>query len=213
MTPQEILSEIDAHGFQDTDINEKLRVLNASIKNIAARKAWPWLHTVTSLAFDGTNPFPTNAPTDMRATLKLLDTSTGRRVRYKPIDEVEDAYGNQLTASGSPYFYYFEGMQLRVWQVPGASQTLRLRYVKVPATVGQSDPESAIAVPPIGHEALVFRSIMRLADLEDDSEIAARFGSLFDQEMEQLEEAFGVQQFDVPDHILVIDEDDYYYDL
>lgn len=213
MTPQEILNEIDAHGFQDTDINEKLRAINASIHNITARKPWPWLHKVASLTFDGTNPYPIIAPSDSRAALKMIDTSNGRRVRYKSVDEIEEQYGNQLTSQGSPYFYYFEGTQLRVWQVPGATQTLRYRYIRIHPTVLQNDPESAILIPVYGHEAIVFRAIMRLADLEDDSEIAARFGGLFDQEMQQIEEAFVVQQFDTPEHVLVMDEDDFYYDL
>lgn len=212
MTVQEILSELDAYGYADTDINEKLRVINASIRSIAARKPWPWLHTVTTLTFNGSSATPSNAPTDMRAALKMLDTSTGRRVKYKPVDEMEERYGANLTDSGDPYFYYFEGTVLRVFKVPSSTQTLRLRYLKVPGAVIQTDLEPAIAVPPLGHEALVFRSVMRLADLEDDDEIAARFGALYEQEMQVLEEALVAQQFDVPDHVLVVDDDDFYYD-
>jgi hypothetical protein len=211
MTVQEILNELDAYGYQDTDLNEKMRAINASIKSIASRKPWPWLHKVTSLTFDGTNPYPTNTPSDLRAVLKVIDTSTGRRVRYKSVDEVEEQYGAHLLDAGTPYLYYFEGTQLRVYQVPGASQTLRLRYVSVPANVVQADPESAIAVPPIGHEALVFRTVMRIADVEDDNDIAARYGALYEQEMQVVEEALGVQQFDAPEHILVVDVDDYDY--
>lgn len=213
MTPQEIITDLDAHGFTDTDALVKLRIINSSIRSIASLKAWPFLHVVQTINFSGSSPVPTNTPADLRAVLKIIDTTTGRRVRYKAVDEMEENYGNSLTLSGDPFFYYFEGTQLRVWKVPGAAQTLRLRYVKVPALVAQADPESAIAIPPIGHEAILFRSIMRLADLEDDTEIASRFGQLFEMEMQKLTEAFAIQQFDQPEHVLVMDDDDFNYDM
>jgi hypothetical protein len=212
VTPQELLTEIDAHGFTDTDTTEKLSAINASIRYIANRKAWPWMQKVWTLTFDGTNPYPSSSVTDLRAALKLIDTNSGRRIRYKSIDELEEQYGSTLTQSGDPFFYYFEGTQLRLWQVPGATQTLRLRGIRFHPTVAQNDPESAILVPAENHELILFRSLMRLNDLEDDNDLAARWGGLFDKGFEEMAEGLSVQQLDQPEHILVVDDDDYNYD-
>lgn len=210
MTPQNILDDLVAFGYEDTDINVKMRVINFSIQKIANRKPWPWLEKVVNLTFDGINATPTNQPADLRQTLKLLDTGTGKRVRYKPVDEIEDQYGANLTDSGTPQFYYFEGVTLKVWPVPPA-QTLRLRYIRLHPAVVQADPESAILIPTNGHEAVVFRAVMRLADLEDDDEIAARMDPLFEREMVELDEVLAMQQYDTNDHIIVVDWDDYNY--
>jgi hypothetical protein len=62
MTPQNFLDDLVAFGYEDTDINVKLRALNFAIKKVAYRKPWPWMEKVASLTFDGTNPYPTNQP-------------------------------------------------------------------------------------------------------------------------------------------------------
>jgi hypothetical protein len=54
---------------------------------------------------------------------------------------------------------------------------------------------------------------MRMADIEDDDEIAARMDPLFEREMAELTEVLGVQQYDTNDHIQVVDDDDFNYDL
>lgn len=212
MTPQEFLDDLVAFGYEDTDINAKLRALNYSIKKVANRKPWAFMEKVTTLTFDGTNPYPTDQPSDLRIALKLMDTSTGKRVRYKPVDEIENEHGADLTLVSTPQFYYFEGTQLRVWPVPPAG-SLRFRYIREHPTVSQSDPESSILVPVAGHEAILFRSVMRLADLEDDDEVAARMDPLFEREMQELNEVLGVTQLDTNDHVQVIDDCDFNYDF
>ena len=212
MTPQEILDDLTAFGYEDTDTLVKMRVVNFSIQKIANRRPWPWMEKVMSLTFDGTNAAPTNQPSDLRQTLKLMDTSTGKRVRYMPVDEVEDNYGANLTTVATPMYYYFEGTTLKVYPVPPAG-SLRFRYVRFHPAVVQSDPESAILVPSWGHEAIVFRAVMRLADIEDDTEVAQRMDPLFEREMVELDEVLAKKAYDQNDHIQVVDDDDWNYDL
>lgn len=213
MTVDELLSEMNEFGFEDTDVVEKVNALNFAIKNITQRKMWSFLEKVLSLTFDGSNATPSNAPTDLRAVKKIIDTSTGTRVRFKRTDDMEEGYGSRLTQAGTPYLYYFEARTLKVWQVPSASQTLRLRYVRFAPKVAAGDPETAIIVPPDGHEAVLFRSLQHLYDLEDDPELAQRFEAKAENSIALLDEAFGLLQDDEPEYIHVVDDDDWYDDF
>lgn len=213
MTVDELLTSMNEFGFEDTDISEKTNALNFAIKNITQRKLWSFLDTVITLTFDGTNATPSNAPSDLRAVRKIIDLSTGRRIRFKRTDDMEEQYGTTLTQGGSPYFYYFEGRTLKVYQVPAATQTLRARYARFANKVASGDPESAIIVPPDGHEAVLFRALQHLYDLEDDSELSARFESKAENSIALLSEALDVQQTDEPEFIHVVDDDDWYDDF
>lgn len=211
MTVDDILSEINDHGFEDTLSTRKVQAINFAIKNIAQRKPWPFLEKVMTLTFDGTNPYPSNAPSDLRAVKKILDTSTGQRVRYKRTDDLEEQYGAHLLDSGTPYYYYFEGTQLRFYQVPTASQTLRLRYIRTAPDVAAGGAESTIVIPAPYHEAIVFRALMRLYDLEDDPELSQRFEAHYENAIAQMTESLITQQLDEPDFIHVVDDDDWDY--
>lgn len=210
MTPQELNTELTDHGY--TDSNQNIRAINQAIRNIAYRRAWPFMEKILSLTFDGTNAAPSNSPADLRAVMKVIDTGTGRRIVFKRTDDMEEAYGSSLTQGGDPFFYYFEGTALKVWQVPASTQTLRLRYLKTVPTIVVSDPESAIVVPPDYHEAIAARALFRLALLNDDTDIAGPFKALYDELFVEMSEALLKQQYDEPEYIHVIDADDYDYD-
>ena len=213
MTPQEIISEVDAHGFADTDINEKERALNAAIRAITVRRDWPFLEKVWTLAFDGTNPYSTTDISDLRAVKRILDTTTGARVRFMRTDDMEDAHGSELLVKGTPQLYYFEGTQLRIWQVPSSTQTLRLRGTRRhPLVSASSSLESDILIPSMAHEAIVLRTLIRLYMLEDDVEMAAAFKPLFDELMVELEQALQELQMDEAEYVHVIDDDNWDYD-
>jgi hypothetical protein len=107
MTPQEILDEVDAHGFGDTDILRKVAALNYAIRNMAQRKPWPFLEKVMTLTFDGVSPTPSNAPADLRAVMKVVDYTGGspQRIRYSRTDDAEEQYDLSVVARGDPLFY------------------------------------------------------------------------------------------------------------
>jgi hypothetical protein len=211
MTVTELLAEINDHGFEDTLATRKVAAVNWAIKNIAQRKPWPFLEKVMTLTFSGSNPVPTNVPADLRAVMKIMDLSTGRRVRFKRTDDMEESYAMNLLDAGDPFFYYFEGSQLRIWQVPGASQTLRLRYIRTAPTVADGDPEANIIIPPDYHEAIIFRALFRLYDLEDDPELSQRFEAHYENVLQQMTDALMAQQHDEPEYIHVVDDDDWDY--
>src|SRR6266540_3399468 len=153
-----IISELNDYGFTDTDSNRKVSAIQASLRNILYRKAWPFLEKVMTLMFDGTNATPSNAPTDLRAVMKIIDYTSGnpRRIRFTRTDDAEESL--VLTDLGTPYFYYFEGTALKLYKIPAATQTLRLRYLRTAPVITDTSTEAALLLPPDYHEALVYRS-------------------------------------------------------
>jgi hypothetical protein len=157
VTPDELLTSMNEFGFEDTDISEKLNALNFAIKNITQRKLWSFLDTVLSLTFDGSSATPSNAPSDLRAVRKIIDTSTGRRVKLQAHRRHGGAVRHDAHDGGDPYFYYFEGRTLKVYQVPPRRRRCGCATRASPARCSRAIPESAIIVPPDGHEAVLFR--------------------------------------------------------
>lgn len=211
MDVAEILAELDDHGFTDTSEDRKVAAINFAIKNIAQRRAWPFIEKVTTISFDGSSPVPQDVPADLRTVMKIMDG--GRRIRPQRVDDVEEQLGARLLEAGTAYYYYFEGRELRVWQVPSAGTSLRLRYLRFAPTVTATSDEAAIVVPSDYHEAVIFRALMRLYDLEDDPELASRFEAHYENVLAQMTEALTTQQMDQADFIHVVDDDDWHDDF
>lgn len=211
MSPQDIYNELSDFGFGDLGSTALMRAINYALKNITNREPWPFMEKVTTLTFDGTNATPSNAPTDLRAVMKVIDTTSGKRIHFKRTDDLEEQYGTSLAAAGTPYFYYFEGGTLKFYQIPPSTQTLRLRYLRSHPTVAQGDPESAILIPSDFHEAVALRAMMRLYDQDDDTAMSARVESEYENVLAQMQDSMWAQQHDEPEYVHMIDADDYDY--
>jgi hypothetical protein len=203
------MAELNAYGFTDTDSTVKVSAIQASLRNILYRKPWPFLEKVMTLTFDGTNATPLNSPPDLRAVMKIIDYTTGnpRRVRFTRTDDAEERFA--LTDKGAPFYYYFEGSALKLYGIPPSTQSLRLRYLRSAPVITSTSTEAALLLPPDYHEALVFRSVVRLADMDDDNDVAARFDGLYENVMGQMTEAIMSLQHDEPEFVHVIDPDDW----
>jgi hypothetical protein len=186
-----------------------LRAINQSHKNICYRNNWPFLEKLLTLTFDGVNATPSNAATDLRAVKKIMDTTTGKRIHFRRTDDFEEKHASQITLAGTPKLYYFVGNTLNFWPVPPSTQTLRQRYIQMVPNVGASDAESAFLLPADYHEAIVFRALMRLYDLDDDSALSARFEAHYENVLAQMEDALMAKQHDEPEYVHVVDPDDF----
>lgn len=208
---QDIITELNDHGFADLGQTAQVRAINQALKNVCYRENWPFLEKVLTLTFDGVNGVPVNAPADLRAVKKIMDTTSGKRIRFSRTDDFEEKHASELTLAGDPLLYYFVGETLNVWPIPAATQTLRLRYIQMVPDVVASDTEAAIVLPRDYHEAIVFRALMRLYDLDDDSALSARFEAHYENEMAQMEDALMNHQHDEPEYIHALDPDDFDY--
>lgn len=209
MTVQDIINELNDHGFTDESTTAKVRVIQHTIWDIENRQPWSWLEKTATLDYDGTTDVPTDFPTDFRDALALKDMTTSRRVRYVRLEEFEDMVGTAYTQTGNPQVYYFEADTLKVWPVPPAGYQLKLRYIRTSTAVADVSPENAISLPPRFHRLISYGSLWRLYDMEDDPELATRFETHYENGLTQMREAMEARQYDRPDHIVMADPDDY----
>lgn len=205
-----LIDLLDEYGFADSDSGLKLQAIQGAIWEIEGLKPWPFLEASVDLNFDGSSGVATNLPADFRAALRLKDLLTGDRILPVRLDDAEDHIGKDYTEVGTPAFYYFEGGQLKVWPLPEAgSARLRLKYLRWSAAITESSPESAILIPKYYHEAILYGSLLRLLDSEDDPELSVRFQGHYETQIERMSTTLFQLQFDRPDSIAITDPDDW----
>lgn len=200
MDVQDMLDEIDDHGFTDTSTARKVAMLNDAMYDAASRNKWPHLETTVTLTFDGTNALPSNLPADFEAPIDLIRTSDNVKLAWKRI-EILDGEATDFTATGDPTTYYLIGPSLYVWPIPGASTTVRMRYFKTPAALTAATLSAAIDWPVRHHRLITMGALFKLYDMEDDPELAVRFQQQFEQRLQLMTGDVFMRQLDVPDVI------------
>lgn len=210
-----MISALGDHGFADMTTTTKVREIQNAIWQIEATHQWPFLETVLNLNFDGVSPVPTNLPAagTWRASLRMKDLSTGRRIVFNRLDDFEDQVGANHTETGTPQLYYFEANQLKLWRVPpSGTGTVKWTYTRVSPKISESTLESAILIPRAHHELIVVKALAKLYRMEDDLELAQYFeagpGGALELQQRMQDDLFR-QQLDQPDFIRVIDADDF----
>ncbi len=195
-----MLDEIDDHGFTDTDSIRKLAMLNDAMYDAASRDSWPHLEETLTLTFSGSSAVPSNLPADFERPVSLVRTDD--RIKLTPVRyEVIDGWNADLTQAGTPLYYYLLADQINLYPVPGASQTVRMRYIKTPAALTASTLEAAIDWPVRHQRLIVLGALQRLYDMEDDPELAVRFQQQFEQRLQLMAGDTFSRQLDRPDVI------------
>lgn len=210
MDSAQFLAELGEYGFLDTDLNQKVRKIQAAVWDIESRKPWPFLETSALLDFAGGSDVSSTSTADLRQVIRARDLTTGRRLTPLRLDDAEDVIGTALTEAGDPRVYYFEGSQLKFWPLPTVSTgRIKLRYIRRSPAISDSSTEAAYLIPARHHEAILLGALYRLYDMEDDVELAARFQSHYEKRIAEMEADLFKQQYDLPDFIHVIDPDDW----
>lgn len=212
MTVQDILDALSDYGFTDTTTARKLEKINASVWDLVGREPWPFMETSIDLTFDGTNPNPLNSPSDLQSVLDIVNLQTGAKLQPIRLQEADMSLNLSLTLPGTPIYYYFIGSQLRVAQIPTSSQTMRMRYIRKHPALVQTDLEVAILVPREHHEVILLGTLVKLYDMEDDTELSVRFQQLFEKKYMDMRQSVWMRQYDRPDHIVITDAYDYDHD-
>jgi hypothetical protein len=209
---QDMLDAMAEYGFEDTSLQRKVAAIQAAIWGIEGMRPWPFLEMSTLLNFDGTSDTPSNwAAQPFRAMIRMKDLVTGRRILPIRVEDFEDRVGMNYAQAGDPEVYYFEANQLKVWPIPPVSTgRIKARFIQWSAPITDSSVESALLIPRYYHEALVLNDALgRLYDMEDDSELSARFEGHRDKALAEAVEALFMRQYDRGDAVVVTDPDDW----
>lgn len=211
MTVQDIIDAMSDYGFTDTSALRKMEKINATVWDITAREPWPFMQTSIDLTFDGSNAVASNAPADFQSALDLIRQDTGRKLQPLRMEEADAELNLALSATGLPVYYYFIGNVLNVAPIPAAGTVVRMRYVRKHPLLAQTDPEAAILIPREHHEVVLYGSLLKLYDLEDDTDLSVRFQQLYENKYQDMRSAIWMKQYDRPQHIQIVDNysDDY----
>ena len=205
----DILQVIDDHGFLDTDTNTKLAFLNDAITDFCSRELWPFLEAdPVTLTFDGTNPYPTNLPTNFQTVISIVDPVTGRVILPNRVDTLEKQAAQLMTQLGpDPLYYYFDGNKLKFASIPPASFTARMRYIQYHPEVTSSTDSTGFLIPKRFWMALVFGTLIRLYDLDDDPQMSARYEQHLETRIASIRASLWQRQVDQPDAVTITDPD------
>jgi hypothetical protein len=228
MTVQDLIDSLTDYGFTDTSTIRKMSKINETIWDITTREAWPFMEASVDLIFDGIHTYPTNSqpseglspaeslppglPTDVLSVLDITRTVDGVKLQPIRLQEADATMALQLTQTGTPRFYYFIATALHVANIPAATDVLRLRYIRKHPQLVQTDVESAILIPREHHELVELGTLVKLYDMEDDTELSVRFQQLYEKKLQDMRQSVWMRQYDRPDHIVITDQayDDFY---
>lgn len=206
-----IITELNNHGFTDTADDQKMFVLNDTIWEVEAMEPWPFLEKSIALNTDGTNPNPTNWPSDFKQVKFMADTTVGVGVWPERVETVRDRYAQDfLTASDSnPFLYYIWGGELRFYPIPpAASGRFYMDYVATQPELTSSSVEADILMPKRHHRVYVLGTLYKLYALEDDLQNAQAFQSMYNDRIQLMREDLLRKQYQRPDVVFMTDADD-----
>jgi hypothetical protein len=225
VTIADVIAELADHGFGNTvSSTRQIWFINDTIWDICSRERWPFLEKTVNLTFAGGSATATNWPSDFKAALSMINTSTGTVVSPERQDFVDKRNILLLTQAGSPVFYSFVGSGgtsagdaeapvgdvavANFWPIPLSSDTLTMRYLAQHPQVTAGTTESGILIPPQHHRVISLGSIWKCLDLEDDPNLAMRYQNLYETRIESMKRDVFIRQYDRPDRVYVIGYDD-----
>ena len=232
MNVADITQELSDHGFANTvSPTRQVWYINDTIWDICSREKWPFLEKTLTLTFDGTNAFPSNWPSDFKATLDMVNPGTGMVIMPELVDYTDKRNAMNLTQGGDPLYYYFVGSGgtstgdsespigdsavCSFWPIPSSGTSLQMRYVCQHPQVSANTTESGILLPPQHHRVISLGALWKCFDQEDDPEMATRYQQLYEARIQSMKQDIFMRQYDRPQRIYVIGYDDhdadYYY--
>lgn len=207
-----MLDIIDAHGLDGIDVDRQVEAINETHWDVCGRQPWPFLEQSIDLTWDGTGPIPANWPDDFGAAMVLIRDSDGRKLQPTRLDDFLENYGANLASIDSPYLYYFEANQLKVYPVPGNGVTALMKYIRVPAELTETSVSADVLLPARYHRSvLVNGAISKLSLMDDDIDISNAFERLMEKYIAQMTDDLWASQYDRPDFIHVNDPDNWDY--
>lgn len=215
MDVADIISELDDHGFDDTESARKVAIINDVMWEVCGLEPWPFLESTASLTFDGTHGYPveldptdpTPTITDLHAVLSIRQDNGGP-LDYIDFDEFQQNRPDTLV-SGTPRWFYFEAGVLTVYPIPPSTTTATLSYISTPAALTSASLAADIPLPAQYHRAvLVNGALVRLYAMEEDLDIAAGFKAYHDEAVARMREFMWRRQYQRQMIVVPSDVDD-----
>jgi hypothetical protein len=189
----QLKSRLMAEGFDYLQSDEIGDYINDGyLRDICEVDNWPFLEASTS----GAAPLTVS---DLRVIESVVDTTTN--VKLLPMDRrtITDT-DTDLTTTGTPFAYYIAG-GTAVTTFPASTNTLSVRYWKVPTALSSDSDEPLI--PSRFRSLIVDAAKVRAYENDDESEMADAARARFDARLQEMRASLTFQQHDRPDQWMV----------
>lgn len=142
-------AETKARGFDYVTDARIDNWINVEYRELCSRYMWPFLETATTIPGTGTI-------TDVRFVQSVVHVAQARVLQWIDRRALLETVSD-LSTTGAPSYWYFENDTLKTY--PATTETLAVRYVKVPARLA-SGSDTPI-VPEEFHDILVDGAVAR----------------------------------------------------
>jgi len=216
-----MVTEIQAHDFQDIDANTRIYpLLTSENRRLCALAPFPFLEKFSTWTEAvGTPATPlVGAPTDIRAVKNMgmpgVQDNAGN-LSYLRRDYIEKTFGlNSYLLADFPTRYNLYGtnstggMNLYVYPYITASTLFALDYYALPPVLGAGTTEAQLLLPDMYCPILMDRVLARLSRAEGDLTDGDTYEARANAGVSEMMMSFEVNQ-DSPDPMLYTDYDDY----
>lgn len=210
-----MISEIQDAGFQGTSSSRLLSYLNQTYQKTCAAPYPFLLQSVTFTQPAGQAQVTGITPTGgtLRAIKALVNTTYANPLKPMRQETLAKNYATALTEQGTPYFYYFVGKQIYLYQVPSAPVTLNALYTIRPTDLDLVTNTTPI-LPDIEFcELLISGALEKAYAMQDDTDLAPYWNAKYKENLATLQEALWMQQYDRPNFVEdVMSDNDWLYD-
>lgn len=206
-------SAIDDYGFAYVGTTRRVAILNDVVADVCSREPWPFLETGVTLTFNGSSATPTNLPTSLLSVISMVNSTSGQILMPLRQDEFEKVHSSDALDVGTPLAYYFDGsLALKVWQVPSATDTLNMKYLRFHPTLTSSSAEADILIPARHHQVVLDGIICKLHRMADAFDSSSSFKQEYEERLVLMRSEIWMRQYDRTDTIQVLDSDFYDYE-
>ena len=206
MTVDELVTEVrTGYGFVDTTAAQALVAINAAYWDVCSRNTWPFLRGSTTMAATpGTASL--TLPSDFSKVKSIRVPSLRTKIEPVEIDWLVEHYSD-LTVTGNPRYYYFDGPTLSIYPTPDAAYVFYMLYSKWPAALAAAAAETTIKIPVRHHEVLILGAALRMMAKDDDTYSTIK--ALYDEKIAHMVYDLMQQQQDRPQVIYMTADEEW----
>lgn len=205
----ELLDTMEDYGFDDVQRSTLARLVDDAHKELCLREPWPFLEREQPITQAANDNSVTTSST-LGKVLAFVNKTDNTILEPLRTDSQMKDFVYDLDMTGTPTNYYFVGDQLYVWPTPDATKQLRIRYLTEPTTL-TSDSDDTEFLWPAKHDSVLLYAALSKAYFINDDPQGATLQQVMDTRFQIARNDLWMKQFDRPDRVVVLDDNDYIF--
>jgi len=207
---------MEDYGFDDLDRTTLARLLDDAHKELCLREPWPFLERAESISQSAgdasvtTTAGITPAGSTIGKVLSFVNKTDNVVLEPLRTDTQMKDFVYDLDTQGTPTNYYFIADQLFVYPTPDAARSLRMRFLTEPSTLVETSNDNEVLWP-AKHDSVVLYAALSKAYFINDDPQGAVMQQVMDARFQIARQDLWMKQYDRPDRVIVLDDNEYIY--